>query len=91
MFQHILLVNPAMAKTRRKSENSTANDSGPQFSGDAAAATMDRDRVAQRAYELYLARGCADGQDVDDWLCAERELTGNSAPSAAEANDRSDE
>jgi hypothetical protein len=51
---------------------------------------MDRDRVAQRAYELYMARGCADGQDVDDWLSAERELTGKS-PVAAEANDRSDE
>jgi Protein of unknown function (DUF2934) len=33
------------------------------------------DRVAQRAYELYLARGGADGRDFDDWLIAERELT----------------
>lgn len=33
------------------------------------------DRVAQRAYELYLARGGSDGQDFDDWLTAERELT----------------
>ena len=32
------------------------------------------DRVAQRAYELYLERGGADGQDFDDWLAAEREL-----------------
>jgi hypothetical protein len=79
-----------MAKTRRKQDDSVANDSGPQFSGNTTAATMDRDRVAQRAYELYMARGCADGQDVDDWLSAERELTGKS-PVAAEANDRSDE
>jgi hypothetical protein len=78
-----------MAKTRRKQDDSVANDSGPQFSGNTTAATMDRDRVAQRAYELYMARGCADGQDVDDWLSAERELTGS--PVAAEANDRSDE
>jgi hypothetical protein len=28
-----------------------------------------------RAYELYLARGGSDGQDFDDWLAAERELT----------------
>lgn len=33
------------------------------------------DRVAQRAYELYLARGGGDGRDFDDWLTAERELT----------------
>jgi hypothetical protein len=32
------------------------------------------DRVSQRAYELYLARGRMDGQDFDDWLAAEREL-----------------
>ena len=30
--------------------------------------------IARRAYELYLARGCEDGCDVDDWLQAEREL-----------------
>ena len=34
------------------------------------------DRVAMRAYELYLARGAADGRDFDDWLAAERELAG---------------
>jgi hypothetical protein len=32
------------------------------------------DRVAQRAYELYLERGAGDGRDFDDWLTAEREL-----------------
>lgn len=34
-----------------------------------------RGRVAERAYELYLERGSADGRDFDDWLTAERELT----------------
>ena len=34
----------------------------------------DRDRVAMRAYELYIARGSGDGQAMDDWLRAEREL-----------------
>ena len=32
------------------------------------------DRVAARAYEIYLERGAADGRDFDDWLSAEREL-----------------
>jgi hypothetical protein len=36
-----------------------------------------RDRIAVRAYELYLARGGADGGDFDDWLAAERELIGS--------------
>ena len=30
--------------------------------------------IARRAYELYLARGCDAGHDVEDWLQAEREL-----------------
>ena len=30
--------------------------------------------IARRAYELYLARGCDPGHDVEDWLQAEREL-----------------
>jgi hypothetical protein len=32
------------------------------------------DAIAARAYALYVARGAADGHDVDDWLQAEREL-----------------
>jgi hypothetical protein len=30
--------------------------------------------IARRAYDLYLARGCEAGHDVDDWTQAEREL-----------------
>jgi hypothetical protein len=33
-----------------------------------------QDRIAGRAYELYLARGGSDGGDLEDWLAAEREL-----------------
>jgi len=40
------------------------------------------ERVALRAYELFLARGGSDGQDFDDWLAAERELA--SGPSQSE-------
>lgn len=30
--------------------------------------------IARRAYELYVARGGEHGQDLDDWLQAERQL-----------------
>jgi Protein of unknown function (DUF2934) len=30
--------------------------------------------IRQRAYEIYLARGAAPGDEVEDWLQAEREL-----------------
>ncbi|MCC7007380.1 MAG: DUF2934 domain-containing protein [Acidobacteria bacterium] len=32
------------------------------------------ERVAARAYEIYEARGGEAGQDLDDWLQAEREV-----------------
>ena len=33
-----------------------------------------RKRIAQRAYQLYEARGYVDGYDVQDWLEAEQEI-----------------
>jgi hypothetical protein len=33
------------------------------------------EEIEQRAHELYLKRGGRDGQDLDDWLAAEAELT----------------
>jgi len=39
---------------------------------------ISKDDVAQRAYELFLARGRVDGNDVEDWLEAERQLVAES-------------
>jgi hypothetical protein len=33
-----------------------------------------RDRIRERAYELYESRGRKPGQDEQDWLHAEREI-----------------
>ena len=62
-----------MAKSRRKEY-----DAGPS-AGEGTAPNTEPDRVAQRAYELYLARGAGDGQDMEDWLIAERELQNSRA------------
>jgi hypothetical protein len=51
--------------------------------GDRAAIT--RDRVAARAYELYVARGQENGHDLADWLQAEAELHRQPVESAASA------
>jgi Protein of unknown function (DUF2934) len=40
--------------------------------------SITKDDVAQRAYELFLARGRVDGHDVQDWLEAERQLVAES-------------
>jgi hypothetical protein len=46
------------------------------------------DRIAMRAYELYLARGGVAGGDFDDWLAAEREIAGSNRRRASK--DRSE-
>ena len=33
------------------------------------------EQIQQRAYELFLARGCEPGRELEDWLEAEKELT----------------
>jgi hypothetical protein len=33
------------------------------------------DEIAVEAYRIYMARGSADGQDLEDWLEAERRLS----------------
>jgi hypothetical protein len=33
-----------------------------------------RGAVEKRAYEIYLQRGATDGNDLEDWLTAEREV-----------------
>lgn len=34
-----------------------------------------REKIAERAYQLFLQRGGAHGYSVEDWLQAERELS----------------
>ena len=31
-------------------------------------------KIAERAYQIYLANGCHSGHDLDDWLQAQYEL-----------------
>lgn len=55
----------------------TTADNAPSMSSgdsDTTLLSLDRDDVPRRAFELYCARGCEDGHDLDDWVSAEREL-----------------
>ena len=67
-----------MKSTGRKTVKA-ATTSAPKRSARAkttpeAATTPTFEEIARRSYELYLARGAADGHDVEDWLAAEAEL-----------------
>lgn len=83
-----------MAKARRNKDTENIVPGGASTdrvngSGDDRAQGYSAERVAERAYELYLARGGSDGQDFDDWLAAERELA--SGPSQRESGTPRDE
>lgn len=68
-----------MAKARKRRDDETDSQAAASTGGGREAIHGNNadygDRVALRAYELYLARGRADGRDFDDWLAAEREVT----------------
>lgn len=49
----------------------------------AAPASDLEEQIRCRAYELYEIRGRQDGHDVEDWLQAEAEISGNTAMPAA--------
>jgi uncharacterized membrane protein len=48
---------------------------GSQFYRDEGVLAPTHEQIAQRAYQLYLARRKADGYDLDDWLKAEKQLS----------------
>ena len=53
-----------MARTTRRA----GKDQAPTPSA------LERDEIARRAYDIFIARGCAHGHDLQDWLEAETTL-----------------
>jgi hypothetical protein len=37
---------------------------------------LSKEDIAHRAHELYVQRGQESGQDIEDWITAEKELAG---------------
>lgn len=80
---------PRMAKVRKRTDSAFDTDTPvsvaetpdtppAEQAHDDLSQEDPRDRIAMRAYELYLARGGSDGGDFDDWLAAEREISRSS-------------
>ena len=55
-----------------KPTEKSSSESQPQT----ASGAPTREEIELRAYQIYVERGGAQGQDVEDWLQAERELLG---------------
>lgn len=85
-----------MAKGRRKTDGGRVSAIAPTdtplpddgTTTPAGDSPVDRGRIAQRAYELYLERGGNHGRDQDDWYEAERELRQNGSSRAGDENER---
>ena len=62
-----------LPKRKTREVVTTAADRSSKPVPSQSAHVTDKD-IARRAYDLYLARDCEHGHDVDDWLQAERDL-----------------
>ena len=58
----------------RRARKTTAPATG------APVADISAEAIAQRAFEVYCARGGAPGSELEDWLQAERELKSTASP-----------
>jgi len=76
----------SVSKRQRTTENALADAQaasaleqapdmgGPMMASASMASEPPEEEIRMRAYRRYLERGGSDGQEVDDWLAAEREL-----------------
>ena len=55
-----------------KAKEKSSSESHPR----SASGRPTREEIELRAHQIYVERGGAHGQDVEDWLQAERELLG---------------
>jgi hypothetical protein len=62
-----------VGRTRERLRRATA-ERASQIAASAALPTPTHEQIAARAYEFFLGRGAADGDDIQDWLSAEQEL-----------------
>jgi hypothetical protein len=60
-----------LLKEKYKERAITTQEDHPQ---EGALSDELRERIAERAFELYLERGCREGCDLEDWVDAEREI-----------------
>ena len=63
----------AAAAPRRRTPRRAAAERSPSNGNGSSSPTYEE--IAEAAYRRYLSRGGSHGQDFDDWIEAERELT----------------
>jgi len=66
--------------TVRKPQSATASPASerPPAAAPPTGSASGQDRIAARAYQIWLESGRPEGHDLEHWLAAERELTSGS-------------
>jgi hypothetical protein len=63
-------------RSKKKPDQQNSDLTSPMIETPAAETEPAEDEIQARAYEIYLERGGGEGNEIDDWLQAERELRG---------------
>jgi hypothetical protein len=63
-----------------------AEDFSPKSAPQIAEDNPTHEEIGLRAHQIYMERGGAHGQDVEDWLKAERQLLDERAKTGLKAN-----
>lgn len=74
---HDLSQNRIFGATRRRSTKRAATSLTSSSSKQKSAVSAEQ--IAKRAYAIWQAKGCPNGQDQQHWLQAERELNQRSS------------
>ena len=70
--------------------NKPTEKSSPESEPQTVSGEPAREEIELRAYQIYVERGGGHGQDVDDWLQAERELVEKYGKTGLKANGASE-
>ena len=76
-------VSTVRASATRRRLRRAAADHASQISPPGSPDALSHEQIAMRAYEIFLRRGAQDGDDLQDWLAAERELLSGLTAAAA--------
>ena len=63
-------------ESREKDWRIASNTAGSESASDQSSSKPTHGEIAIAAYQLYISRGGGEGGEIEDWLQAERELSG---------------
>jgi hypothetical protein len=88
-----MVCKPLSGKRRRlpakRAGGNTVNPHSKLREGVIMSSAVDREKIAQRAYQIYEQRGKRPGSELDDWIKAEQELMDQGKPKSQSSKKKS--